>query len=115
LKGIQAFIKQEGVTVRLEWPSFSADVYICSYCLTYNSLVYLCTQVMQSRDCRDPLGWLDAMLCSMLSLIINWQQQLALCYHSQYARLSYTMPRQNFKAVIIRNINTVLERKIFSY
>jgi len=25
------------------------------------------------------------------------------------------MPRQNFKAVIIRNINTVLERKIFSY
>jgi len=51
-------------------------------------------------------------VCSMLSLIIDWQQQLALCYHSQYARLSHTMA--TFQSNIIRNINTVLERKIFS-
>ena len=33
--------------------------------------VYVCTQVMQSRDCRGPLGWPNVLLCSMLSLFMH--------------------------------------------
>jgi len=50
--------------------------------------------IEQNMAFGQPMGWPNAMFCSMLSLIIiDWQQQLALCYHSQYARLSHNMAK----------------------